>query len=185
MFMMVEPFLYELIEQVLTGDNNYKSFACDPTFSGHRCVCYKTHSANTFKYVSQGGQPRGQHDWVHRFPEAVKSLITFVILSQISCGKVQKKPPHIFCTRLCQSFSSICCSFPDYLDQLKKNRKFSTIGYTLQLVKVIWKTAANPGETFTQFCAEKYEAGGGGGGCTSSHEIRHSITKVMNNFPYL
>ena len=30
------------------------------------------------------------------------------------------------------------------------------IGYTL-MVEVIWKTAANPGETFTQFCAEKYK----------------------------
>ena len=39
----------------------------------------------------QGGQSRGQHDWVHRFFEPVKSFITFVILSQISCGKVQKK----------------------------------------------------------------------------------------------
>ena len=39
----------------------------------------------------KSGQSRGQHDWVHRFPEPVKSFITFVILSQISCGKVQKK----------------------------------------------------------------------------------------------
>ena len=30
---------------------------------------------------------------------------------------------HIFfCTRLCQSFSWVCCSFPDYLEQLKKKR---------------------------------------------------------------
>ena len=27
----------------------------------------------------------------------------------------------------------------------------------LQLVEVIWKTAANPGETFTQSCANKYD----------------------------
>ena len=38
---------------------------------------------------------------------------------------------------------------------IKKNGKFSAIGYTLQLVEIIWKTAANPGETFT-VCAEKY-----------------------------
>ena len=38
----------------------------------------------------QGGQSRGQHDWVHGFPETVKSFITFVILCQISCGKVKK-----------------------------------------------------------------------------------------------
>ena len=31
------------------------------------------------------------------------------------------------------------------------------IGYTLQLFKVIWKTAANPGETFTQSSTEKCE----------------------------
>ena len=44
----------------------------------------------------QGGQSRGPHDWVHGFPESVKSFITFAILSQISCGKVQKKTSHIF-----------------------------------------------------------------------------------------
>ena len=37
---------------------------------------------------------KGQHDWIHRFPEPVKSFITFVILSQISCGKVQKNPSY-------------------------------------------------------------------------------------------
>ena len=64
----------------------------------------------------------------------------------------------LFFTRLCQSFSSVCCSFPDYLDQLKKKTgKFSAIGYTFQLDEVICKTAAKQGETFTQFCAEKYE----------------------------
>ena len=35
------------------------------------------------KTHSQGGQSCEQHDWVHRFPEPVKSFITFVILSQI------------------------------------------------------------------------------------------------------
>ena len=29
--------------------------------------------------------------------------------------------------------------------------------FFLQLVEVIWKTAANPGETFTPSCAEIYE----------------------------
>ena len=42
----------------------------------------------------QGRQSHGQHDGVYRFPEPVKSFITFVILSQISCGKVQKKPSY-------------------------------------------------------------------------------------------
>ena len=47
----------------------------------------------------QGGQSGGQHDWVHGFPEPVKLFITFVILSQILCGKVQKKQLIFFCTR--------------------------------------------------------------------------------------
>ena len=74
---------------------------------------------STCTHHLQGGQSRGQHDWVHGFPEPVKSFITFVILSQISCGKLQKQ----ICTRLSQSFSSVCCSFTDYIDQLKKKRK--------------------------------------------------------------
>ena len=47
--------------------------------------------SNNSPFVGQGGQSRGQNDWVHGFPEPVKSFITFVTLSQISCGKVQKK----------------------------------------------------------------------------------------------
>ena len=38
--------------------------------------------------IFQGGQSRGQHDRVQGFPQPVKSSITFIILSQISCGKV-------------------------------------------------------------------------------------------------
>ena len=46
------------------------------------------------------------------------------------------------------------------------------LSFFLQLFDVIWKTAANLGENFTQPCAEKYEWGGGGvGGCTLPHEI--------------
>ena len=52
----------------------------------------------------QGGQSRGQHDWVHGFPEQVKSFITFVILSQISCGKVQT-PPSYFSAQDCVKVS--------------------------------------------------------------------------------
>ena len=73
-------------------------------------------------YVHQGGQSHGQHNLVHGFPEPVKSFITFVILSQIKCGKVQK-PPHIFLHKTVQSFSWLCCSFQDYLEQMKKKRK--------------------------------------------------------------
>ena len=63
-----------------------------------------------------------KHDWVHGFPEPVKSFITFEILGQISCGKVQTKLI-FFCIRPSQSFSLVCCCFPDYLEQLKKKRK--------------------------------------------------------------
>ena len=113
--------------------------------------------------------------WVHGFPDLVKSFISFVILCQIS-RRIVQKTLIFFCRRLYQSFSSVCCIFPDYLDQLKKkNGKFSAIGYTLQLVEVIWKTAANPGEFFTQFYAEKYEG---------FFALRLSITKVMNEFSY-
>ena len=51
----------------------------------------------------QCGQSRGQHDWVRGFPESVKSFITFVILSQISCCIVQNKP-HIFLHKTVSKF---------------------------------------------------------------------------------
>ena len=54
---------------------------------------------------------------VHGFPELVKSFITFEILSQISCGKVQN--PHIFLHKTVSMFSWFCCYFQD-LDQLIK-----------------------------------------------------------------
>ena len=52
----------------------------------------------------QGCQPRGQHDGVHGFPEPVKSFITFVILSRISCSKVKKKIPHLFLHKTVSKF---------------------------------------------------------------------------------
>ena len=54
----------------------------------------------------EGGQSCGQHDWVHGFHEPVKSFITYVILSQISCGKVQKKnkKTHIFLHKTVSKF---------------------------------------------------------------------------------
>ena len=58
---------------------------------------------NTGFTVRQGGQSHGQHDWVHGFPEPVKSFTTFVILSQISCGKVQKHP-YIFLHKTVSKF---------------------------------------------------------------------------------
>ena len=50
--------------------------------------------------------------------------------------------------------------------------------FFLQLFEVIWETTANPGETFTQSRAEKYEVFF----CTLLHKIWLSITKVMNDF---
>ena len=108
--------------------------------------------------IFQGGQSRGQHDWVHGFPETVKSVITFVTLSKISCGKVQKNPSYISaqdCVKVSPLFAVV--SQITSTNRRKKKGKLSAIGYTLQLVEVIWKTAANPGETYTHFCAEKYE----------------------------
>ena len=90
--------------------------------------------------IFQGGQSRGQHDRVQGFPQPVKSSITFIILSQISCSKVQPPPP----PRLPPSTED-------------KTEKLSALGYIFQLVAVIRETAANPGETFTQIFAEKYE----------------------------
>ena len=104
----------------------------------------------------QGGQSHGQHDWVHRFPEPVKSFITFVIPSQISCSKVQKKII-IFCTRLCQSFSLVCCSFPDYLDQLREKRKILRHWAHTSVGQSNLENCSEPRRNFTQFCAEKYE----------------------------
>ena len=58
---------------------------------------------NKHMWQKQGGQSRGQHDGVHGFPKPVKSSITFLILSQISCGKVQKKT-HIFLHKTVSKF---------------------------------------------------------------------------------
>ena len=58
---------------------NYKSIkANDPCERGF----YLEPESNQFKVANH---------MVHGFPEPVKSFITFVILSKISCGKVQKK----------------------------------------------------------------------------------------------
>ena len=139
----------------------------------------QSHQILVFRHI-QGGQSRGQHDLVHVFPEPVKSFITFVILSQISCGKVQ--PPLIFfCTRLCQSFSSISCSFPDYLDQLKKKRKILRDWVHTSVGRSIHENCSKPRRNFYTFLVQKNVSFF----CTLQHEIRLSITKVMNDFPYL
>ena len=64
----------------------------------------QSHQILVFRHI-QGGQSRGEHDLVHVFPEPVKSFLTFVILSQISCGKVHPPPPHIFSAQDCVKVS--------------------------------------------------------------------------------
>ena len=81
--------------------------------------------------VFQGGQSRGQHDWVHGFPQPVKLFITFVILSQILCGKVQKKP-YIFLHKTVSKFFLGLLYFPGLPRTTEeKKRKISAIGYIL------------------------------------------------------
>ena len=128
----------------------------------------------------QGGQSHGQHDWVHGFPEPVKSFITFVIPSQISYGKVQKKTLIFFCTRHCQSFSWVCCSFPDYLDQQMKKRKIHRNWVHTSVGRSNLENCSKPRRNFYSFVQKNMR-----GVCTLPHEIRLSITKVMNDFPYL
>ena len=64
---------------------------------------YKTNKLGIINTIFEGGQSRGQHDWVQGFPEPVKSFMTFVMLSQFSCGKVQN-PPHIFLHKTVSKF---------------------------------------------------------------------------------
>ena len=92
---------------------------------------------------NQGGQSGGQDDGVHGFPEPIKSFITFVILSKNSCGKGKN-----FCTRLCQSFSWVCCSFPDYLEQLTKKRKILRDWVHTSVVRGNLENCAEPRRNF-------------------------------------
>ena len=135
------------------------------------------------KWLLQGGQSRSQHDWVHGFPEPVKSFITFLILSQISRGKVQK-PLIFFCTKLCHSFSSVCCSFPDNLDQLKNKLKILSDWVHTSVGRSYLKNCSEPRRNFYTVLCKKYE----GFFCTLPHEIRLStrgIWKVLSMVLYL
>ena len=136
----------------------------------HNFSCGTTGSQTRGKHVLKtyylGGQSCGQHDWVHGFPEPVKSFITFIILSQISCRKVQKKTILFFCSRLCQSFSLVCCSFPDYHEQLMKNRKILRDWVHTLVVRGNLENCSKPSRIFTRSCAEKYEFF-----CTLLHKI--------------
>ena len=51
-----------------------------------------------------------------------------------------------------------------------------TFPFFLQLLEAIWKTVANPVETFIQSYVEKYEI---------FFALYHNTNKVMNDFPYL
>ena len=77
-----------------------------------------------------------------------------------------QKNLHIFLLKSVSKFLLGLLKFTRLLrtNEEKKNRKFSAIGYTLQLFKVIGKTAANPGETFTQSTVQKNMSVAGGGG---------------------
>ena len=59
---------------------------------------------------SQGGQSRGQHDGVHGFHEPVKSLTTFVMLSQSA-----KKPSYFSaqdCVKVSPKFAVVSLRLP-------------------------------------------------------------------------
>ena len=113
---------------------------------------------------------------VHRFPEPVKLFITFVMLSQILCGKVQIPLIFFIVFPGFAVFSLITSN-----NWKNNNRKFSGIGYTLQLFRVIWKICSKPRRNFYTFLCRKIWLGF----CSLTHEIWLSITKVMNDFPYL
>ena len=52
----------------------------------------------------------------------------------------------------------------------------------LQLIEAIWKTAANPGETYLQSCAETYD------GVSVLYRMKFDLvfnTKDINDCPYL
>ena len=65
--------------------------------------------------------------------------------------------PKISDTRLCQSISWVCCSFQDYLNQLKKKQKILRDWVHTSVARGYLENCSKPGETFTQSCAEKYE----------------------------
>ena len=60
------------------------------------------------------GHSRGQHDWVQGLPDPVKWFLTFVILSQILCGKVHKEP-NIFLHNAVSKFLLSLLYFPRLL----------------------------------------------------------------------
>ena len=92
-----------------------------------------------------------------------------MILSQISCGKVLK-PPHI-------------CSFLDYLEQLKKKRKILRNWVHISVGRSNLENGSDPSWDFYTVLCRKNMRGGGGVHFTALNRL--SITKVMNDFPYL
>ena len=138
----------------------------------------QSHQILVFHHI-QCCQSRDQHNWVNGFPEPVKSFITFVILSQISCGKVQN-PPHIFLHKTVSKFSSIYCCFQDYLDKLKKKRKILRDWVHTSVGRSIRENCSEPRTILQIFVQKNMRVF-----FSLSHEIRLSITKVMNDYPYL
>ena len=93
-------------------------------------------------FTLQGGQSRGLPDWIHKHYEPVighhrkeKWFKTFVILSQITCGKVQN-PPYIFSA---QDYVKVSPGFAAFSrlprPTEEKNGKFSAIWYTPKQLK--------------------------------------------------
>ena len=101
-----------------------------------------------------------------------------VILSQIATTPT---PHNFLCTRLCQCIYWVSRSFPDYLEQLTNKRKILRDWVLILVIRGNLENCREPRKTFTQSCAETYEVFF----CTSPHGIWLSITKVMNDFPYL
>ena len=123
------------------------------SFCPQLCLVFNHCNCRQYFFVSicvstlRGGQSRGQHDWVHGCPEPVKSFLTFVILSQISCSKVQNKPSY-FSAQVCvKVFPWVCCSFPDYVEQLKKERKNLRDRVHTSVVRINLKNCSKPKKT--------------------------------------
>ena len=66
-----------------------------------------------------------------------------------------QKKPHIFLHKTVSKFLLGKITSKNW----SINGKLAAIGFTLQLFELILKTAANPGETYTQSCAKRYEGG--------------------------
>ena len=87
--------------------------------------------------------------------KSVKSLITFVIFCQISCGKVQKNP-HIFLhKRLCQRFSWVAIFSQITSNKWRKKRK--DLHHWVH-TSIVWGNLENCSEPRRNFYTVFYKA---------------------------